>query len=149
MPIYEYFCTIHGHFEVVKISWKDKQEHEICPSKVLENKLTDQPVNYSLDNGLSICGRLSVNIPSLVAVQPDNFWSGRYEERLNKYFTSKSDYRDYLQNPERNGHGVIEEVSSKEDLKRPTAEETAEVNAKARDAARMKCLNEALRERKI
>lgn len=75
MPIYEYTCGNH-EFEILVNSWRDRPEHVLCEK---EN-----------------CGNVALLKPSLVSMQPDEMWSGKYVPALGVTFTSKKRMKQYL-----------------------------------------------------
>lgn len=68
MPIYEYACPEHGAFELLVSSWRGRKNKARCDS----------------------CGSISVLVPSLVAMQPDDSWhTGVHVAAMDKTFNSR------------------------------------------------------------
>jgi hypothetical protein len=69
MPVYEYECMEHGTFEVLKTSYRERQEEEFCP----------------------ICKAVCDSIASLVSMQPDKYWNGGFTPN-GRYVVSTQEY---------------------------------------------------------
>lgn len=96
MPIYEFLCTnCNSVFEVFG-SYENVGQTQNCKT----------------------CNYECKKIVSRPAMQPDNFWDGRYMPNVNQYVTSKS---RYLKGLKRNGLAITEKGMSDQ----KTAEERA------------------------
>lgn len=83
MPVYEFLCTnCNDVFEVIG-SYSQVGQEQNCKN----------------------CNYICKKIPSRVSMQPDNFWSGQYAPNVDKWFTSKTQYHNYLRE---NGKIIVE-----------------------------------------
>lgn len=83
MPVYEFYCNKDNSiFEVIG-SYEKVGKEQNCPN----------------------CGYICPKIPSRVSMQPDTFWSGVVAPNVDKYFTSKTAYKNYLTE---NGKIIVE-----------------------------------------
>lgn len=74
MPVYEFLCTnCNNVFEVIG-SYNQVGQEQNCRN----------------------CNYICKKIPSRVSMQPDNFWNGQYAPNVGKWFTSKTQYQNYL-----------------------------------------------------
>lgn len=74
MPVYEFLCTSCDEVFQVIGKWDEVGQEQNCKN----------------------CNSICKKIPSLTYNQSDQFWSGVYAPNVDKWFTSKSKYYQYL-----------------------------------------------------